>query len=241
MCRMVARDERRFYMATSTDFSFQLLHEFYPERAERLVEALKTANRIHGRMEDWRETQLRHFVEILIGSAFDLERGHAERKISSLAWLTRNLLELSVWVQYCNLSPENAKRFYDDAVRDMYGWSQAFHDLYIHQEGKENPQLAVKLVNLDKYASARGIAPLADDFTRVSAAAKTVGCDTMFAKSNKIYSKFAHPTAWVVATAASQQADKEFRELLFEDGVNFAVSSIILIRNEIVRVFPEIE
>jgi hypothetical protein len=44
-----------------------------------------------------------------------------------------------------------------------------------------------------------------------------------------------------VATTASEQADKEFRELLFEDGVNFAATSIIQIRNEILRVFPEIQ
>ena len=230
-----------FHLATSTDLSLQLLGEFYPERAQGLIAALKTANSTHGRMNDWRETQLRHFVEILIGSAFDLERAHAEKKISSLAWLARNLLELSVWVQYCNLSPENAKQFHDDAVRDMFGWAQAFHDLCIHREGKEDAKLAAKLVDLDNYASARGIAPLADDFTRVSVAAKAVGCDILFAKSNKIYSKFAHPTAWVVATTASEQADKEFRELLFEDGVNFAATSIIQIRNEILRVFPEIQ
>lgn len=191
-------------------------------------------------MEDWRETQLRHLVQILIVSAADLERAHVEKKISTLAWTARNLLELSVWVEYCNRAPENAKQFYDDAVRDMYGWAQAVHDLYIHREGEEDPKLASKLVNLEKYAAGRGITPLADDFTRVSAAARELGNEVMFLRSNKIYSKFAHPTAWVVATAESTEADAEFRDLLFEDGVDLAATSLIQIRNEILKVFPEV-
>jgi hypothetical protein len=33
----------------------------------------------------------------------------------------------------------------------------------------------------------------------------------------------AHPTAWVVATVKSEEADKEVREMIFTDGAELAV------------------
>lgn len=38
--------------------------------------------------------------------------------LSDIAWHTRNLLELCVWVMYCCQNRENARVFYGDAARD---------------------------------------------------------------------------------------------------------------------------
>jgi hypothetical protein len=227
-------------MATKTDFSFQLLHEFFPERAKMLIEHLKEMNAKFKRLDDWRERQLRHFLVLLIDSAADLEHAHTEKKITTLAWIARNLLELSVWIQYCDLKPENAKRFEEDALQDAFGWAKAINGLHSYQEGTEDPALAGKITDLENFAVTKGVI-LDDDFMKVFDAAKEVGNDVMFSKSNKIYSKFAHPTAWVVAAAESKEADTDFRDMLFEDGANLAAEGIILIKNEIVGVFPELK
>jgi hypothetical protein len=221
-------------------FSMQLMNEFFPTLANAAVEKLKQANSLYPRMEDWRVTQLCHFIEIFTESIPDLKRAHIERKTSTLAWLARNLLELSVWVQYCNLSLDHAKRFHLDAVKDMYGWTMAIHDLYFYRHGETDPQSESKLSNLIEFAISRGVSELADDFTRVSIAAKEVESEIHFKNANKIFSKFAHPTAWVVASVDSQQANSELRDMLFLDGVNLAVVSVIVINGEIERLFPEV-
>ena len=45
---------------------------------------------------------------------------------SLLAWRARNLLELSVWSMYFAKNSENARRFYEDAGRDVLGVFNAF-------------------------------------------------------------------------------------------------------------------
>ena len=57
-----------------------------------------------------------------------LKRAHEEKRAeaSLLAWRARNLLELSVWCLYCSKSRENARRFYEDAGRDVLGLFSAF-------------------------------------------------------------------------------------------------------------------
>ena len=227
-------------MGLNVDQSLALLNEIFPARANNLLAAIVFLNGHEEQMDDWREKQLLHFLEITIASVFDLKRAYEERRISTLAWLARNFLELSVWIEYCNISEQNAKRFYDDAVRDMHGWAKAIHELTIFQEGKPDAQLAARLHNLEKFAAKRGIVPLKDDFKRVSDASKEVGNDALFSRSNKLYSKFAHPTAWVVATAKSEEADKEVREMIFTDGAELAVVCWHTIYQEMVRMFPEL-
>ena len=48
----------------------------------------------------------------------ELERARQDRPVRAIAWSARNLLELWIWVQYCQASEKKAKRFSDDAVRD---------------------------------------------------------------------------------------------------------------------------
>jgi hypothetical protein len=219
-------------MALDVEQSMSILNEIFPDQAKKLLGNIVLLNQYEEHMDDWRERQLRHFLEITISSAFDLRRAYEERRISTLAWLARNLLELSVWIQYCNISEANAKQFSDDAVRDMFGWAKAIHELTAFQDGAPDAQLATRLDNLDKFAAKRGITPLADDFKRVSDASKEVGNDVLFSKANKLYSKFAHPTAWVVATANSEEADKEVRGMIFSDGAELAVVCYLVIRDE---------
>jgi len=117
------------------------LHEFFPERAQGLAHFLDERM---ARRPDWKNGgsgSSGNFIQTLILSAADLKRAFVEKRITTLAWTTRNLLELSIWIDYCNLSEVHAKRFRDDAARDLYGLSHAVQSLEVDDKGIEDPQL----------------------------------------------------------------------------------------------------
>src|ERR1700678_264161 len=60
----------------------------------------------------------------------DLLKTIDQDSLSSAAWNSRNLLELWVWLKYCATSRENARRFHEDAIRDMQGLTDALSKLH---------------------------------------------------------------------------------------------------------------
>src|SRR3972149_6345690 len=63
------------------------------------------------------------------GEYLSLKRAYENKQnddAALLAWRARNLLELSVWSNYCAKSRENARRVYEDAGRDVRGIFDAF-------------------------------------------------------------------------------------------------------------------
>lgn len=48
----------------------------------------------------------------------ELEEANGAKKLNNVAWLTRNLLELAIWCQYCAESEGRSKEFVLDAARD---------------------------------------------------------------------------------------------------------------------------
>jgi hypothetical protein len=81
--------------------------------------------------------------------------------------------------------------------------------------------------------STKGVPALEDDFKRVSDAATTLGLGSQFANLNKLYSKFAHPTAGLVHTVRAIEADAEMRDLFFIDGATLALRSLQIIYERI--------
>lgn len=67
-----------------------------------------------------------------------------------------------------------------------------------------------------------GIEDLGDDFKRVSEAAGEVGRREEFLSPNKVLSKMAHPTAWVVETIHKIEENK-FYDLILRDGSKLAL------------------
>lgn len=179
---------------------------------------------------------------MVVQAAMDLERAYLERRITTLAWATRNLLELSIWIDYCNLSNQHAKRFSDDSLRDLYGLSKAVQRTVEVESGVKSTDMDRALSNLAQFAQSLGIQALEDDFKHVSEAAKELGRLQKFQAANKLLSKFAHPTAWVVHIADGPGAGPEagYLTMILQDGVFFAMNAVITIR-KIIRVhYPEI-
>lgn len=226
-------------MAKEGEKAIADLHELYPVRARMLTAHLKEANGKLKTLEEWRERQLVNFIKMLTLNALDLERAYVEERASTLAYVARNLLELSIWVQYCNLSDAHAKQFRDDVTRDLFGLGKAIQSIAVQEMGVEEPGLKRAQDRLVKFADAKfGIKNLDDDYKRVVKAAEELGREKSFVALNKALSKFAHPTAWAVNSVLSVDADKDIREMFLLDGVHLAMNAIIDMRKFILKLFP---
>jgi hypothetical protein len=216
------------------------LHQLFPERSVMLVSALRERNKKDKKLPEWRSEQIAKLAVMVIQSAMDLEPAYVSGRISALAWATRNLLELSIWIDYCNLSDQHAKRFSDDSLRDLYGLSKAVQQTYEVESGAKSNDLDRALGNLSQFALTWGIPTLEDDFKRVSDAAKELGRFPKFQAANKLLSKFAHPTAWSVHVADNPGPEAGYLTMILQDGVFLALNAIITTRKIIRTYYPEI-
>src|SRR6266581_4718961 len=141
------------------------LHEFFPIRARRLASEIERRSSI----EPWLRSLLVKFIETLILNATELEQAYRDQRISALAWTARNILELSVWIDYCLLSASNAQRFRDDAMRDAAGWAAAIQAGHRDAEGHEHVDLRRAQQNLAEFVNREfSILNLDDDYKSVS-------------------------------------------------------------------------
>ncbi len=120
--------------------------------------------------------------------------------LADIAWHTRNLLELCVWVMYCCQSKENAHTFYGDAARDGHDILSTFQKwssttgLYPQDENTYNAALN----RLEQSATRKNVSDIDESYQRVHEIAKTVGLEHHFSTLNKALSKFIHPTAYSI-------------------------------------------
>lgn len=138
-----------------------------------------------------------------------LEKLKGRPVMPQITWLTRNLLELDIWVEYASSSDDRAREFWEDSIRDTCSLrtqgrskkgkkskkSNAF-ELPSPAPGEEHdPEFetlmrkAVGILNPDHEP---------DAWTAVSEAATALGRDKEYALQNKMLSKFVHPTAMSV-------------------------------------------
>jgi hypothetical protein len=228
-------------MPKPIDEGMKELRNFYPDRAYHLSEYLRKANAEMNVLEAWREAQLVKFIASLILNADELITGFTQKRIAKLAWAARNLLELSIWVEYCNSSPSHAKQFRDDSARDLIGLSKAIQSIHVGAYGIPAEDLDSTMKKLVVFAeSAFNVTDLDEDFKRVSDAAAELGRKSIFSSLNKLFSKFAHPTALSLnsVTAEGIEADNDLREMFFLDGADAAILPLVNIRSFVLQHFP---
>jgi hypothetical protein len=214
----------------SITYAQAVLEEFFPTRAKAMIRVLRQRNERFTTIEPWREDQVAGFIELVNFAGMDLKRGFNEQHLSLLGWATRNLLELSIWIAYCDASDENAKRFLEYADVDIKSW-----------EGSSQKQAAIpdsaKVNGLASAAGTNGL-EMTGDTPRVVEAAEAIGKGDYFKTRLLLYSKFAHPTAWVIKNASSLDA-MPLREMMFIDGAELAFACLNSIRTYILRIFPD--
>jgi hypothetical protein len=149
------------------------------------------------------------------------EDPHSESAL--IAWRARSLLELSVWSIYCSRDTENARRLYADGGRDVLGLFSAFvkWSAATGQESTDAGAADQAKSELRRKAAVQGVESLEGKYKEVSEAAKEVGMGDHFALSNRLLSKFAHPTAMqVLAPKTAMQ-----KAVFFSQGCLFFVGA----------------
>jgi hypothetical protein len=138
-------------------------------------------------------------IAVAISNELDeLEHAVKERAVNAVAWISRNLMELAVWAEFCMESPTNARRFHDDAGRDSVELLKVPDGLF-----NEDPAFSFQKERerILEEARSKGVDDLDEPYVRVTNAAKQISTSAEFIWTNKMLSKFAHPTALYVITA----------------------------------------
>jgi hypothetical protein len=164
----------------------------------------------------------------------ELRCAYAGRRIGAVAWLSRNLLELAIWSEHCAASRENAREFLLDSARDACDVLSIPDGPWLHNSLK--PARQTLLTN----AAADGF-DIEQDYARVSAVAKTLGRGDVFKHLNKIFSKYAHPTALAIFSKGSPTSEEALLKKLHELGSTLAESALTILNNAGERIWTEIK
>lgn len=140
-----------------------------------------------------------------------LSRSKRRGDIAVVAWLTRNLVELRVWVEYCAMSDDNALEFCDDAVRDLIELNRKIPGLD-----------ATTRAELDAAQAALPSSKATHKFKDVKEAASEAGLDQFYRTNFKSLSKFAHPTALSVMATPEDAGAHGMRTELVKVGLAIA-------------------
>jgi hypothetical protein len=201
--------------------AFETLKKDFPGRGRVLINIL-LQREADKKIPDWRAEQLIQFVGLIEWFVEDLLTAHDLERVMTVAWLARNLLELNIWVRYCNLSEAHADRFAADRMRDFYGYIKALEGL-TSATSSSAFQVTDLLKRYSAYAESKGIEEIGDDFTRVSKAAEELGEGKLFSSQNKIFSKLAHPTALAMDAALRKVGREQYRNLFVVDAAELAI------------------
>ncbi|MGA2001162.1 MAG: DUF5677 domain-containing protein [Terriglobales bacterium] len=184
---------------------FRLIHEAAGIASSGRWDAVNTrieALAAHpGEGNAWWVQLLASLCSQLFSEYLSLKRAYENKQnddAALLAWRARNLLELSVWSNYCTKSRDNARRVYEDAGRDVRGIYDAFLKWGVATEQPADwidPIVTAKLDLSERARILDGIESLEGPYTKVSDAASLCGIGEHFQLSYKMLSKFAHPTA----------------------------------------------
>ena len=143
-----------------------------------------------------------------------------DRGSSLLAWRARNLLELCVWSLYSAKSRQNARRLYEDAGRDVLQVFNTFSNWGVATVQADDwiERLTDAKERLNERAVQEGIDSLTGGYKQVAEAAVECGLGDHFRVSNKMLSKFAHPTAMQIIAAPDERRVALQRDVFYGKG-----------------------
>ena len=141
-----------------------------------------------------------------------------------LAWRARNLLELSVWCNYCAQNRENARRVFEDAGRDaseLFGAFNKWGTATAQPVDWSNRLASAKQGLSERAFHNEGIDSLDGTYKQVRDAAKKCGLGEHFSLGFKFLSKFAHPTAMRILSSPDEKREDLQRDMFFSYGCLF--------------------
>jgi hypothetical protein len=116
-------------MATSREVENLAVLQNIGDCAKGLIPSIRIKNRKQKKLTKWRELQITSFLRILSDTTIDLIVAYRKKRLATVAWLTRNLLELSIWIEYCTSSECNGLAFRNDTFKDLVGMADSMGEL----------------------------------------------------------------------------------------------------------------
>jgi len=175
--------------------------------------------------EPWHSALIIDFIYSLENICEQLRETAGKERISAVAWLTRSLLELLVWIKFCRSSRENAWKFHEDALRDTQGLIEAYAKTCgaLGINDKNSLRAMAEIQTLAK--NELGLNEIKSNYLDVSKAAKAT--DSIWSESfthiNKALSKFAHPTAALIhGILPKVETQRDLQVCFAIQGVHFA-------------------
>lgn len=201
------------------------LKAVFPVRTLALNSAILDSEGAH-KIPTWRAMQVIRFSGVIEQFAEDLQSAYDHKWVMTVCWIARSLLEIFVWVRWCNASELNAEQFDQDQARDFYGYCEALHGLNIEGRPALKNYTEQLLSGYSEHVRSQGLPNVKNDYKRVRSAAEDLGEGMLFLSLNKILSKLAHPTALAMDVSLREVGMKTFRDIFFLDAVEHAVNSI---------------
>jgi hypothetical protein len=148
-----------------------------------------------------------------------------------LAWVARSLFELNLVVRYILSSNERLEKFTTEAFVDQI----QIYEGFLHLQQEDTPQKTIQLVQdqlsklrsiLDKHGrkpakKLLGAGEMADD----------LGVKDEYAAFFKLYSKYVHPTSFLVNSSPQVLASFEFvRTIFLINSQKYALNSLYVIQ-----------
>lgn len=212
-----------------------------PDRAKALDLSFQKACQKEHRFPDWREYQIHWFIRFVKRYSADLGETYRAKRTDALAQAMRNLMELRVWVKYCQLSEQDGKRFFNDGLRDMRDMVQALQNVYAKANKEPLQQIERMLVDMKAKAPGFDVDNFDAPYLKVSDAAAKVGQQDGHVALYKIASKFAHPTAFLLAMEGEGMPGTQgMRDSLFELGAKLADSCITELEKTIREIYGDL-
>jgi hypothetical protein len=216
-------------LEVETASSIQMLEERIPVH---LREAFRLLTENAQNFENWQADLLFKLLRRVEGNCQELLETIGKDRLPAAAWIARNLLELWVWIKYCGTRRDNARRFHEDALRDLKGLSELQKELCaLHGvDDQTSAMIAQKL----KAVAAEHLA--LDDVdsnylaVKNAAGAEGVNLARQYLASHRFLSKFAHPTAGLVIGIMHQdEKRRELQAVCTTQGVYFAAQGTLAV------------
>jgi hypothetical protein len=134
--------------------------------------------------------------------------------VEEMAWVARCLLEIEIWVDYCNASQENAEQFWQDSIRDM-------HELNPKLESSSDEADVINAALLKKTRAMLTGNRKPNDPAYIKRAAVAISRDDYRKLESSTISKFVHPTA-LSLFVRDPQLEKQMICLFAEDAARYA-------------------
>jgi hypothetical protein len=213
-------------LLNGTNESIERIKGLSSEHLKILADRLKKANKGYQYLPQWRETQIVHFLKAIALHVEELGKGYAFERADLVAMSARNLLELNIWVLFCNLSADKAEHFFYDCARDVRELMQIFQQLHSEVHGPEDRPFDKLHDRLREAVEEQNVKGYEEPYRRVHNATREVNLFSIFNGLNKICSKLVHPTSLMINLS---EYAPQFNNWLFtvgEANATMAVSEI---------------